>query len=144
MATVKELSYRRRSDVSPFTFQNSQRFRNPLMKQRNIPLLLKYYQKFSQVPEYMALGFAAFLLFMKCYKNSKQTFVGAANGIQYSVQDDHARYFAEKWTNEDASETVEQILRDEQIWGTDLSLLNGFADAVKKNVLLLMQYGQNP
>lgn len=144
------------ADACDFAGKIIDRFRNPFidhpwiniaaqytekMKQRNIPLLLKYYQKFSQVPEYMALGFAAFLLFMKCHKNAKQAFVGTSNGIQYPVQDDHAQYFADKWANGSASETVEQILSDEQFWGTDLSLLNGFADAVKRNILLLMQHG---
>jgi tagaturonate reductase len=144
------------ADACDFAGKIIDRFRNPFidhpwiniavqytekMKQRNIPLLLKYYQKFPQVPEYMALGFAAFLLFMKCHKNAKQNFVGTANGIQYLVQDDHAQYFADKWANSEPSETVEQILRDEQFWGTDLSLLNGFADSVKRNVLLLMHHG---
>jgi len=32
-------------------------------------------------------------------------------------------------------------LRDQQFWGTDLSLLSGFADVVKRNVLLLIQHG---
>jgi tagaturonate reductase len=109
------------------------------MKQRNIPLLLKYYHKFSQVPEYMALGFAAFLLYMRCHKSANRDFVGSADGLQYMVQDDHAEYFAEKWANNNADETVDQILRDEHFWGTDLSLLNGFADAVKRNVVLLLQ-----
>jgi tagaturonate reductase len=147
------------ADACDFAGKIIDRFRNPFidhpwiniavqysekMRQRNIPLLLKYYQKFSQVPEYMALGFAAFLLFMKCHKNANQNFVGAAGGIQYLVQDNHAQYFADKWANGEPSETVGQILRDEQFWGTDLSLLNGFADAVKRNVLLLMQQGARP
>ena len=57
------------------------------------------------------------------------------------MQDDYAQYFAEKWANNDASYTVDQILRDQQFWGTDLSLLSGFADVVKRNVLLLIQHG---
>jgi tagaturonate reductase len=143
------------ADACDFAGKIIDRFRNPFidhlwiniavqysekMKQRNIPLLLKYYQKYSHVPEFMALGFAAFLLFMRSHKNVKQNFVGTSEGIQYVVHDDHAQYFAERWAN-DADETVDQILRDRQFWGTDLSLLNGFADAVKRNVLLLIQHG---
>ena len=63
------------------------------------------------------------------------------NDIQYVVQDDQAQYFAEKWANHEVSETVDEILRDGQFWGSDLSLLRGFADAVKRDVLLLSQYG---
>ncbi len=36
------------------------------MKMRNVPLLLRHYEKAGNIPEYMALGFAGHLLFMKC------------------------------------------------------------------------------
>jgi len=131
------------------------RFRNPFidhqwisitvqysskMKMRNIPLLVKYYSRQAHVPEHMALGFAAYLLFMKCTGENGQYF-GQINGSPYPVQDDHAAYFAEKWNNHDVNELVDTVLTDEKFWETGLSSLNGFAEAVKMDLNLLVQNG---
>ena len=63
-----------------FGMQVLDRFRNPFlehrwlaiamqgtakMQMRNVPTLLHYYQQHQAVPHYMALGFAAYLLFMR-------------------------------------------------------------------------------
>jgi tagaturonate reductase len=131
------------------------RFRNPFidhqwmsisvqytskMKMRNIPLLVKHYSKHAHVPEYMALGFAGYLLFMKC-REVNGRYTGQINGIQYPVQDDQAAYFAEKWNNNNVNEVVDAILADKKFWETDLSSLNGFAESVKMNLNSLMQNG---
>jgi tagaturonate reductase len=108
------------------------------MKLRNIPLLLNYYEKTNQPPELMALGFAAFLLFMKGGKNEKGQFIGKANGEEYVLQDDHASYFAGKWN---AGDVVDAVLSDTVFWGADLSKLNGFGELVKSNVQSLLNIG---
>jgi tagaturonate reductase len=111
------------------------------MKMRNVPLLIKHYEKNSTVPELMALGFAAYLLFMKCSKNAKGKFYGYANSTAYEIQDDSAAYFTEKWTNRDVDSLVDEILQDKNFWGEDISALNGFADAVKINLQSLQKNG---
>ncbi len=111
------------------------------MKMRNVPLLLKYYSKSSQAPEYMSLGFAAYLLFMKCTKNNKGQYEGTANGATYLLQDDCAGILAAKWQDTDPDRLVEIVLKDVDLWGTDLSELNGFADAVKLNLRSLIKNG---
>ena len=139
-----------------FAEKTLERFRNPFldhkwinisaqysekMKQRAIPLLIKHYNKFSETPRRMALGFAAFLLFMKCRKDRHGNFVGEANGVAYTITDDHAEYFAEIWSSarSEMDHALDKLLGDEEFWGTNLSLLNGFAEAVKKNVYELSQ-----
>ncbi len=132
------------------------RFRNPYMehrwlnitlqysskmKMRNIPLLKKHYSKTNQPPELMALGFAAFLLFMKCDRNEKGQYTGHANLADYVVQDDHAAYFADKWKQYDQPAMVEAILSDKEFWGLDLAQLNGFSDRVATNLQSLMHNG---
>ena len=89
----------------------------------------------------MALGFAGFLLFMKCDINESGNYVGKIDGLEYPVQDDHAGYFAEKWSSNNIDDLVDETFRDEEFWGTDLSLLNGFAEAVKKDLRLLTRDG---
>lgn len=132
------------------------RFRNPFldhqwisitlqyslkMKMRNIPLLLRHYAKTSQPPEYMALGFAAYLLFMKGSKNEQGTYSGQRNGKAYVIQDDYAAWFADQWKDENADRLVDEVLSNENLWGTDLSGLPGFAETVKNNLEFLIANG---
>ena len=65
------------------------------MKMRNVPILPQHYAKTSQVPETMALAFAAFILFMKTKQTGENKYEGHANGKSYIVQDDNVALFAE-------------------------------------------------
>jgi tagaturonate reductase len=111
------------------------------MKVRNIPLLLRHYNLDKCVPEYMALGFAAYLLFMKCNAGPDGQFTGNFNGTKYVLHDDESAYFAEKWKANNPGAVVDAVLADKNLWETDLSQLNGFADAVKENLRSLQQLG---
>jgi tagaturonate reductase len=93
------------------------------MKMRNIPLLSKHYSKSSEVPANMALGFAAYLLFMK-----KTIETNAA------LQDDNLGYIKKNWLNDDLRVYVQNVLADEPFWGASLAAMNGFAAAVTANV----------
>jgi tagaturonate reductase len=143
-------------DACNFARKVMDRFKNPFldhswsnitvqysskMKMRNVPLLLKHYQKTATAPELMAFGFAAYLLFMKSNKNAKGKFYGWVNGSAYELHDDAAAYFAGKWANHDAKALVDEVLSDKDFWGEDLSVLNGFADAVKMNLQSLQKSG---
>jgi tagaturonate reductase len=122
------------------------RFRNPFldhrwinitmqythkMKMRNVPLLRKHYQQDLYVPGYMALGFAAYLLFMKCEPGESGRYYGHVNNQPYVVQDDQAGYFHQLWKENSPAEVVKKALANEHLWGTDLSALPGFAFAVE-------------
>jgi tagaturonate reductase len=111
------------------------------MKLRNIPLLQKHYSTRNEIPQNMALGFAAYLLFMKCKTGSDGLFQGGSNGASYTIQDEMAPFFAEKWAIGNLDTFVDTILSDTNLWGTDLSQLNGFANAVKENMRLLEKHG---
>jgi tagaturonate reductase len=133
------------SEAKAFAEKVRDRFRNPFiehkwlsisvqysskMKMRNVPVLLKHYQKEGSVPELMALGFAAYLLFMNCTKSGDQ-FIGSAGGKQYVIQDDHARWFAERNDLAD-EELLQAVLSDTAFWEHDLSQLDGFKKAVSE------------
>lgn len=139
-------------------FANSvmDRFRNPFidhkwisitmnfsskMKMRNVPLLLRHYQKTSKVPAHMALGFAAFLLFMRCDKNETGEYFGELNGRTYAVQDDKAEYFSAKWNATGREALVAEVLADEELWGANLAALPGFGAAVTTNLRNLEEEG---
>jgi tagaturonate reductase len=149
----KNISY---NEACAFANQVSDRFRNPAldhkwisiamnytskMKLRNVALLLGHYKKMGSVPENMALGFAAYLLFMKCKAGSDGNYSGESNGKRYAMQDESSLYFANKWATNDIDNVVDEILADKELWGVDLSALNGFAAAVKENLHLLQKQG---
>ncbi len=119
------------------------RFRNPFlnhklldisvqyttkMKMRNIPILLQYYKEFGKAPELFAMGFAAYLQFMKAEKEVNGTYYGESNGAYYPINCNFAPYFYEQWQNFD----LEKVLANRSLWGEDLTQLEGFADAVRK------------
>jgi tagaturonate reductase len=139
-----------------FGMQVLDRFRNPnldhqwlsitvqyssKMKMRNVPTLLQYYQTFNCVPEYMAFGFAAYLLFMKSVKVEGQQYYGIHQDEYYQIQDDKAAYFHTKWANLNADDLVDSILSDKNLWDTDLSLLQGFAKTVKCYLSMMIESG---
>lgn len=124
------------SDIDKFAATVLERFKNPFlehqwiaitaqysskMKMRNLPLILAHYKKTETVPELMAKGFAAFILFMR-----------GSDKAPYPVKDDHATWFAEKWKEHGSEKITDAILSDVNFWGADLSLLPGFSDAVKE------------
>ncbi|BAV04525.1 tagaturonate reductase [Filimonas lacunae] len=100
------------------------------MAMRNVPIINWYYEKKQSVPAHMALGMAAYLLFMRSQKNAEGKFEGTANGKTYIINDDKAGILYEKWQQFSGLSLVQQVLSDTALWGSDLSALNGFADAV--------------
>ncbi len=100
------------------------------MKSRCVPLIVKHYQLSSQPPAFMALGFAAYLLFMKAVLIKDNSYYGERNGETYLIQDDEAKRFYNIWSNNEAEEVVAQTLADAVLWGADLTLLPGFKSEV--------------
>ena len=109
------------------------------MQMRNVPILLKYFERFGSVPKYISLGFAAHILFMKPVKVINGQYFGEANGNEYPINDNNAPYYAEKW--EQPATVVKAILASENLWATDLSALSGFAGAVQEKMNLLISHG---
>jgi tagaturonate reductase len=142
--TSKEITA---SEASAFALKTLDRFRNPYldhgwlniclqystkMKMRNVPLLMRHYERTNQVPECMALGFAAFILFMKG---------SPSNGKEYKIEDEHAAWFASKWKTAGNDKIVSMVLSDREFWGEDLSALPGFEEAVNAQLQSLIKDG---
>jgi tagaturonate reductase len=88
------------------------------IKSRDIPVLLRHYQRQSTPPQLMALGFAAYLLFMR--------------GGSHAVNDDKAGYYVKLWAENTPAEVVHRSLSDDSLWGTDLTQLPGFEAVVQE------------
>ncbi len=142
-------------EAQQFALQVADRFKNPYldhlwlsiavqytskMIMRTLPLLDKYYALNKEVPELMALGFAAFILFMRSEQNEPDRFYGEYQGHRYRVQDDKAGLLYKKWQMGQDSVVVE-ILKDSTIFGADLTIYPGFTDAVNRYLLLLTAEG---
>jgi tagaturonate reductase len=111
------------------------------MKMRNVPVILKYAERIKTVPENIALGFAAYLLFLKPVNKKQDKFYGEWQGKEYVIQDDFAAYFFEKWSKLTPAQLADEVLADVSLWGADLSAIPGFAQAVKDNMASLLEAG---
>ncbi|MFC7666110.1 hypothetical protein ACFQT0_00675 [Hymenobacter humi] len=139
-----------------FGLQVLDRFRNPYlehrwmaiamqgtmkMQMRNVPTLLHYYEQHQAVPHYMALGFAAYLLFMRNTASAPGVGHGEANGEPYTIIDDRAGYLADLWARLSPAELTTTVLRNTALWGSDLTRLPGFAECVSQYLAQLLEEG---
>ncbi len=110
------------------------------MKMRNIPVIQNYLQRFDDVPEFMSLGIAAYLLFMKCEQEADGKFYGERNGTKYPVNDDRAGWYAEKWSNAGSpAKLVVDVLGDESFWGISLLKSPGLINAITSKLQEMLQ-----
>jgi len=132
------------------------RFRNPYIrhewlsisvqysskiKMRIIPLLLNYYKLNNTVPQHMALGFAAFIRFMKIEQEADGTYIGSIHSKQYTVSDSQASHFHKAWQAKDINQVANNILSNEYLWDVDLTALPGFEKAIADNINKIMAGG---
>ncbi len=129
-------------------FSNSvlDRFRNPYIQHqwiaiaqqyttkintRVLPILKQYYKLYNTVPEYIAKGFAAYLLFAGTVKKEGNEFYSLYKNEKYPVKDEKIGLLVAKWANGPLENIAKEILSSVEIWGKDLTILPGFADAVQ-------------
>lgn len=139
-----------------FGFQVLDRFRNPFiehrwlaitmqystkMQMRNVPTLLHYYQTLNVTPRYMAIGFAAYLLFMRATHQQDETWYGERQDGAYPIYDDRAAYFADLWARLTPEELTNTVLQNTTLWGFDLTQLPGFASSVASLLTKLAEQG---
>lgn len=111
------------------------------LKLRVVPVLLRHFEQYQQVPVHIALGFAAYLCFTKPAELHEGTYFGRFENNAYPIQDEQAGKLHAYWQNEDIASTVSQVLADTGLWGQDLSALPGFTDAVSRFVDLIQKEG---
>jgi tagaturonate reductase len=108
---------------------------------RAVPIVLKHAAKHSFVPDGIALGFAAYILFMKSDRTAAGEYTGTLNGKVYAIQDDFAGLLYEKWATFSDELLVANVLSDTRLWGTDLSQLDGFVKCVTIHLNGLVEKG---
>lgn len=132
------------------------RFRNPFMEHfwlnitleysskmlmRNIPTLINYCKKHNEAPDFFALGFAAYILFMKSTKEEKGVFYGLSNEEYYPIKDSKILIFNDLWKNNSIDSMAEEVLKSVELWGEDLSHLDKFAEKVNYYLYQMIEWG---
>jgi tagaturonate reductase len=111
------------------------------MKTRNIVTIEKYFEKFNSIPECMALGLAAYILFMKADKKNS-SYYGMINASAYEVKDSCADVLSKKWADSLASgNIIKLVLSDISLWGIDLLRYDKFENVVRDKLYELEQTG---
>jgi len=141
-----------------FAMQVLDRFRNPYIEHRWLAItlnysaklrmrvladLLHYYERFGKVPQYVALGFAAYLLFMRATHQQNGKWHGELHGERYPIEDTQAGYFANLWEKhaDEPDALVREVLANETLWEHNLTQLPGFVDRVSHFLHQLLEVG---
>ncbi len=111
------------------------------LEMRAVPVLTCYYNLYKTIPENMAMGFAAYLVFMKAEKKIDSIYYGHVQAKNYIINDPNAEYFFEQWRKFSPQEIVKNVFSNIALWNTDLTKLPGFAEKVAQNVENIIQYG---
>jgi tagaturonate reductase len=145
--------------VSAFITTVSDLFRNPhiqhfwknitlnytqKLKARCVPVLLNYYGKNDCVPDLFVLGFAAYFAFMTPVSQNGKEYSGDLHGRPYIIQDEVAQNFYVLWQQATAEKIIHEVLKNESFWGTDLSVLPGFEQAVHVQFNNIIRNGMKP
>ncbi len=144
------------AEIRKFGIQVLDRFRNPYLEHfwlsitmqysskltmRVLPVLYRFYEKNGKPPELIAMGFAAYILFMRPVKEEAGQYFGILNNQTYSIRDDQAEYFFGIWEDGTIDQIVYKILSNKEIWTCDLTLLDGFALSVTKKLKGFIRHG---
>ena len=111
------------------------------LKMRVVPVLQRYHELYNAVPENLATGFAAWLLFMKAVKKEGPVYFGELNGQTYPIKDEMAGYFFNHWQNLSPEILVRTTLGDTALWDTDLTLIPGFETMVTNKLNAILKQG---
>lgn len=132
------------AEATNFAGQVIDRFKNPYIEHawssicvqytskmilRTLPLIEKHYALSDEVPECMALGLAAFILYMRGKLNSDGAYYGEFDDGEYSIKDDRSDLLYTAWQEKNTDAVVEVVLTS--VFGTDLTRFIGFTQAVK-------------
>ena len=80
----------------------------------------------------MALGFAAYIRFMKPESQKGLDVFGSFEGEKYLINDTKADHLADLWSKNSQDKIVDAVLNDTLLWGDKLTTIPGFSKAVNQ------------
>jgi tagaturonate reductase len=147
------------NEIREFGLKVLDRFRNPWLQHqwlsitmqystklatRVIPVLNKYYELYKKPPELIAMGFAAYLLFMRPVKRDEDKYFGILDNQHYLIHDDSAHYFYGLWYESSVDAIVTKVLSNTNLWKEDLTRMDGFTAVVTKKLKSFIRRGTLP
>ena len=111
------------------------------IKMRCVPVFLNYYNKNEAIPELFAMGFAAYIAFMKPVKQIGKEFFGEFQGQSYLIEDETAEIFYKMWQTSPVNKVVEEVLRNVEFWDKDLTTIPGFEQSVTDKLNSILNNG---
>lgn len=147
-------------DCKQFAAAVEDRFNNPFVnhelmsislnstskwRARNMPSFLEYVEKNGKLPTCLTMSFAAYIAF---YSNDIQALTDKGlvckrpAGNEYTISDDRwVLEFYNTHKDDDAAALVHAVMTNEQMWGQDLTQVEGFEAATVKNLELIRKEG---
>lgn len=118
-------------------------------KARVMPSLIEYINRFNKVPTRLAFSLAALIAFYRGTQfNEKGALIGTRGDHTYEISDDKSalEFFADVWkkpstTLEEVQVISDSVLKNEDFWGQDLTLLQGFAEKVSAYLYSILKNG---
>ena len=112
---------------------------------RNMPSFLEYIEANGKLPACLTMSFAAYIAF---YSNDIQALTDKGlvckrpAGNEYTVSDDRwVLEFYNDHKDDSVAELVHAVMTNEQMWGQDLTAVEGFEEATVKNLTLIREQG---
>ena len=149
-----------KEDCKQFAGAVQDRFNNPFVnhelmsislnstakwRARNMPSFLEYIEANGKLPACLTMSFAAYIAF---YSNDIQALTDKGlvckrpAGNEYTVSDDRwVLEFYNDHKDDSVAELVHAVMTNEQMWGQDLTAVEGFEEATVKNLTLIREQG---
>ena len=112
---------------------------------RNMPSFLEYIEKNGKLPVCLSMGYAAYIAFFSNdiqELNAEGLVCRRAKGNTYTCIDDRwvlEHYYAHR--NDSVEDLVHSVMTNTQMWGRDLTEIEGFEALTVKNVKLIREAG---
>ena len=142
-----------KEDVESFAAAVQDRFNNPFInhellsislnstskwRARNMPSFLEYIEKFGKLPTCLTMSFAAYIAFFSADIQALEEnglVCRRPKGNTYVCSDDRwALEFYYDHRNDSVEDLVSAVMKNEQMWGMDLTTVDGFYAATVENL----------
>ena len=142
-----------KEDVESFAAAVQDRFNNPFInhellsislnstskwRARNMPSFLEYIEKFGKLPTCLTMSFAAYIAFFSSDIQALEDnglVCCRPKGNTYVCSDDRwALEFYYEHRNDSVEDLVSAVMRNEQMWGMDLTTVDGFYAITVENL----------
>ena len=149
-----------KEDVESFAGAVQDRFNNPFInhelmsislnstskwRARNMPSFLEYIEKFGKLPKCLSMSFAAYIAFFSNdiqELNDRGLVCRRPKGETYTCSDDRwALEFYWEHRNDTVEELVHAVMTNEQMWGCDLTAIEGFEAVTVANLKRIRSEG---